>query len=135
MEAVSLASAVVQFVDFAYKIIVGTTEIYKSTTGARKEIDQITDATNTTVKLNERLKRRYDPTANNFDKLVDECISVSDELLEALRKVTGNNNQGVGQSIRYALIDIWSKKKITVLENRLKKLKDDLHLHLTVDLQ
>ncbi|KAL9075543.1 MAG: hypothetical protein Q9161_001615 [Pseudevernia consocians] len=63
------------------------------------------------------------------------CIEVADELLKALKHLVAKGQKTRPQSFRKALKAIWGKEKLKVLEESLPGFRQQMTLHLTVDLR
>ena len=132
----SLVGNVVQFVEFSSKLIAKSTELYRSSEGALGENIEVEAATNHLVLLNSKIKDSATTTSDDaLDRLCESCNSAADELLAALDKVKVKGKQNRWKSIRKALRSVWSKEQIRELEGRLAKLREELNLHVLVDLR
>ena len=132
----SLVGNVVQFVEFSSKLIAKSTELYRSSEGALGENIEVEAATNHLVLLNSKIKDSATTTSDDaLDKLCESCKSTADELLAALDKVKVKGKQNRWKSIRKALRSVWSKEQIRELEGRLARLREELNLHVLVDLR
>ncbi|MCJ1396255.1 hypothetical protein MMC18_009144 [Xylographa bjoerkii] len=136
--ALSLASTVVQFVDFGSKLIKEGSELYHSAGGAlsvNAELEKITlDLKEVTKKL-ETASPGTKSTENTKESkalrsLAKSCSEAADELLEVLEdlKVKGTNRQW--QSLRQALRTSHKKDKIREIEKKLDKLQKMLNTQL-----
>lgn len=133
---IGLVGNIVQFVDFSGKLISKSTELYRSSEGALAENIDIEKATNHLVLLNSKLQNAATTTGDSaLDSLCKSCDTAADELLAALDKVKVKGKQDKWKSIRKALQSVWSKEEIEELERRLARLKEELNLHVTVDLR
>jgi hypothetical protein len=133
---IGLASNVVQFVEFGIKLIGKSTELYRSSEGALAENIDVEKATEHLLLLNNKLKAGASTTGDNtLQRLCESCKSTADELLVALNKIKCNGKQDRWKSIRKALRSVWSKEKIHELEGRLARFREELNLHMNVDLR
>jgi len=69
-----------------------------------------------------------------LQSLSHSCQEAADDLLAALNTVKTNTHKK-WESIRKALRSIWSKEKIRELEQRLASFKDELNLHVVVQIR
>lgn len=135
LTALSLASNIVQFIDFSNKIIKGAKEIHDSATGTLSETESLEDV----VKEMQSLSLRLDPptTGNQnederaFRRLAGECRILCTQLLDLINSIKPNNPKSKRQSIRAAIRETWSKKERIELERRLNSCRDQLELQLT----
>lgn len=133
---IGLIANVVQFVDFSGRLIAKTTELYRSSEGALAENIDAEMATNHLVMLNNKINGAATITNNNaLKRLCESCKSTADELLAALNKVKVDGKQHRWTSIRKALRNMWNKKQICELEARLARFREELNLHIVVDLR
>jgi hypothetical protein len=136
LAAIGLAGNIVQFVDFSGRLISESIELYHSYDGALAENVDIETATKHLVVLIKRLKDDAiiagDGALQNLSHL---CRNAAIDLLVALDKVKVKNRQQRWSSIRKALRSVWSKEEIRELEQRLVKFKEELNLHVVVQLR
>ncbi|KAF2185377.1 TPR-like protein [Zopfia rhizophila CBS 207.26] len=135
---IGLIGNVVQFIDFSGKLIAKSTELYQSIEGALAENIDAETATNHLVLLNNKIKDAATTTTTSDDalkRLCESCKSTADELLTALEKVKVSGKKERRKSIRKALRSVWSKEKIREVEGRLARFREELNLHVTVDLR
>jgi hypothetical protein len=146
LTAISLASAIVQFVDFGSKVIGGASEIYKSADGALKENAELEDSTTKINQLNDRILLPPIVTASGEAISEDETVLtelastskvVAGELLSLLqdfRSVRRSGSHKKWESFRKAVSaqTPWNKDKIQRLESKLKVLQENISRHLVV---
>jgi arginyl-tRNA synthetase len=133
---IGLVGNVVQFIDFGGKLIAKSTELYQSSEGALAENIDIETTINHLVLLTSKLKDTATTTSDDaLRRLCESCKSTADELLTALKKCKVSGKQDRWKSIRKALRSVWSKEKILELEGRLARFKEELNLHIIVDLR
>jgi hypothetical protein len=133
---VSLVGNVIQFVDFSGKLIAKSTELYRSNEGTLAENIDVETATNHLVLLNNKIKDAATTASDDaLKRLCESCKSTADELLAALEKLKVNSKQDKWKSIRKALRSVWSKEQIRELEGRLARFREELNLHIIVDLR
>ena len=133
---ISLVGNIVQFVDFSGKLISKSTKLYQSSEGALAENIDTETATNHLVLLNNKLKNAATTTGDGaLERLYKSYGAAADELLAALDKVKVKGKQDKWKSIRKALRSVWSKEEIVELERRLARLREELNLHVVVNLR
>jgi hypothetical protein len=133
---IGLVGNIVQLVDFSGKLISKSTELYQSSEGALAENIDTETVTNHLVLLNNKLKNAATTTGDSaLERLCKSCGTAADELLAALDNVKVKGKQTKWKSMRKALRSVWSKEEIKELERRLARLREELNLHVTVDLR
>ena len=134
LAAVGLASNVLQFVDFAYKLISASAEIFGGATGSvqeNNEIDVVTrDLQGQISILIQAFKSSRDPDLSN---LLQDCMEAATELhmlVESLQLKPGK--RGHIRSVVQAIRVLRKKGKITNLETRINRIRDGIMFHLNV---
>lgn len=136
LAVIGLIGNVVQFVDFSGKLISRSTELYHSLDGALAENVDIETTTKHLTVLSKKLKDDAITVGDGaLQKLSLACQKAAIDLLAALDKVKVKNRQQRWESIRKALRSVWSKEEIKELEQRLAKFKEELSLHIIVQLR
>ncbi|MCJ1285389.1 hypothetical protein MMC26_004729 [Xylographa opegraphella] len=139
--ALSLASTVLQFVDFGSKLIKEGSELYHSADGASSanaELEKIAvNLKELTKKLETSSQTETGSTENTEEtdalkSLAESCSEAADELLNVLAdlKVKGTNWQW--QIVRQALRSSHKKGKISKMKKRLGELQKMLNTRLIV---
>lgn len=140
LTAVSLASAIVQFIDFSSKIVSKGYDVYQTADGVlpynrrlQESIDRVDGlcvdlsspvTSNSAISQNEQAIRAVSK----------QCIDVAGELRAALVKLQANP-KSVSSSLRKALKSVWSDKELRSLEKRLASLYTELQLCLSATLR
>jgi hypothetical protein len=136
LAVIGLVANIIQFVDFSGKLIAKSTELYHSHDGALAENVDIETTTKHLTVLIQKLKDDAITVGDGtLQKLSLACQNVAIDLLVALDKVKVKNRQQKWESIRKALRSVWSKEEIRELEQRLAKFKEELNLHVVVQLR
>ena len=136
LAAIGLVGNITQFVDFGGKLISESIQLYRSYDGAPAENTDIETAAKHLVVLNQKLKDAATITGDGaLHRLCLSCHNAAIDLLVALDKVKVKKRQQKWESIRKALRSVWSKEEIKELEQRLAMFKDELNLHVVVDLR
>ena len=134
LTAISLASAIVQFVDFSSKLIAEGHHIYQSIEGASRANLRTEHITNHINSLNKHLlqpDRRYSQTGVSSESetalrnLVTACRTVANDLLSLLEELkVDKHSQGAQRKLetfRKAVLTQRSKNK-----DKIKSLEDQL---------
>lgn len=133
---VGLVSNIIQIVDVSSKLLLSSKEIYRSSSGVLTEYADIETAATHLVSLNNKIKDSISATSDNaLKRLCESCSSTTDELFAALNMVKVEDKNSKWKSIRKALRSIWTKEKITALEERLARLREEVNLHLILNVR
>jgi hypothetical protein len=121
LAAVGLAGNILQFVDFAGKVVSKSGELYKSANGALSESAETKQVAEDLKLLADKL---CDPiSAQSADVVLEElcsgCKSIADELLTALAKLEVKGKHRQFQSLRKALKSVWNGGEIASIESHL----------------
>ena len=138
LSALSIATAVVQFLDFAANIVSGTREIYKNSPDhAQRNVDLKT-VTKSLVTLNNDIrdslshtdKRQLSARDWQIEELAQRCKELGERLLAALQRLEIKRKHTLWSSFRLALKTIWSESEIESMEKTLEKYQRQISLHL-----
>jgi len=133
---IGIVGNIVQFVDFSGKLISKSTELYRSSEGALAENIDTETITNHLVLLNNKLKGAATATGDStLESLCKSCATTADALLAALDNVRVKGKQDKWKSMRKALRSVWSKEELAELGQRLAKFREELNLHVVVNLR
>jgi N-terminal domain on NACHT_NTPase and P-loop NTPases len=139
LTCLSLASAIVQFVDFGTKLISESREIYQSTRGLTKENNELE---NITADLSQLTSNLYPYTlAKKVDKtpspeelalhdIAKTCKEVADELLAVLEDLKVKGEHEKWESFKQAFRTVVRREKIEGLKSRLEGVQRQLQLRL-----
>ena len=127
---VGFVSNVFQFLDFAGRLVSKTHEFYNSADGILQEHVYVKDITEKTRALADTLKLSYAAADPELNQLCSGCCLIAGELLNALTKVQVQGPHTRFKSARKALRSVWSKDKISRIQNTLSAFRDQLNLHL-----
>jgi len=94
-------------------------------------------ATTDLVELSDRLKATTEGAIPKLAVLCVSCGEVADELLTGLARLKRSSTRGAGKakSVRLALRSMWSKDKIAGIERRLSGFRDEINLHIVVEIR
>lgn len=144
LTALSLASNVIQIVDFRTRVISKSSELYKSHDGRLVQHTDIattaSDLKQLTTKLSEGIATPLVPTVLSEDEfalhvLCKGCIDVSLELQSGLNKLQVQGAPSKWKSLRKALKSIWTKEHIAELQTRLAGYRERLDSRVLIDLK
>lgn len=128
LTAISLASAIVQFVDFSLKIVSQTQEIYQSASGATRENVTISEITEDIKALNHNIwsstnNLQLGPSEMALHRLVESCETEADALLLLLAELKVPPDASRWVSFKKAIKGARQRGKVQELETRLGNLQ------------
>lgn len=154
MEAIGLASNIVQFVDFAATLIATGVELYDSTNGLTQRTNEIEsiysklnsfssslEAATTSCASAEEADALFLPRSSSADRelrshlkavheLAGNCRMLCNEIVEAVKKLRVSDRHGrVLGSVAAAIKTAWSSSKISALEDRLDRIRSMILTH------
>ena len=141
LAAVGLASSMVQFVDFAVKIISKGNKYHKSTDGVLPENREYLGIAKNFARLNQGLGsalNAFPPTKKLSDDeralhtVAMSCQTIVRQFKAALDQLKILGTRGKWKSIRQALKACWSKEKIEEMLEKLRIVREDFVVHLLV---
>jgi hypothetical protein len=142
LSALSIASAVIQIVEFSAKVISRTKEVYDSPEKATEETALLENATENLRELMEELSKRRNVRPHNSsnadDQLIhlakqsDEIAKVVCEAVDDIRlRTDGSQRTALSQGLRSVL----GQKKISSLTARLDQMRKQVDTALLVSLR
>ena len=134
LAALSLASNVVQFVDFTWKLIAEARTIRKSATGCCDDSLLLDTILSDVERLNKPLADGI-PHAGSLQKLVSECIKVAAEVRAVIKTLKADKKNSTWSSFQVALSQVSKKGKLEHLTSKLAKIQSQIAQHLLFELQ
>ena len=138
--ALSLASNIVQFVDFSSKLISNSAELYSSKTGSIAKHKELESLYLDLHQLSQKVNTSSQPSNGNVGRSQEEaalgrvaglCMETADELLSTIRKLksptTGPHRKW--RSFRQALKSVWKQERIDALQKKLDSISGQLNTH------
>lgn len=145
LTALSLASNVIQVVDFSITLVSKGYEIYKSADGSLAEnvdTEAVTNSLNMlTAKLRRPLKHGPNTTGIMSDddqslmSLCEKCTNIADDLLAKFDRVKVTGKYRKWKSARQALKSVTSKSDLEQLTSTLQTYRSEITLHITISLR
>ncbi len=130
--AISTAAAVIDLVTFGYKVIACTGELRSSAQGA---LEENIDRDIIVRDIQYVLGNLYGPKEENADPELEDlrqrALKVATELSLDLNKLKVSPNGPKREALKKALLNLWKRKDILDLDNRLRDLSQEINLHLT----
>lgn len=139
MSALSVAAAIVQFVDFGSGILVDGYRSYRSAEGTAQESIDIEDAAVELGELCERLWQAPPLTAGSpskgevaLSRLAQDCQRVAKDLTDMLDglKVTSTGPWRTWEAARQAARRAWRLDKIEKMQKRLETIRSQINTQL-----
>jgi len=135
LSALTVAASVAQSIEFVLDLVTKSKEIYKSANGASIKDEETEAATKRLVQLSDRLKTsandqnttsgNLSPEDQALQTVCDQCIVVSDELLQKLNKLKVHDQGKLRRykSFRQAIKSVCSKSAVDEMATRLRELR------------
>ena len=135
LSALSLASAIVQFVDFGFKLLVESSELYRSPEGALADNVELKSTAEDLLQVSAGLRASFSHARLSEEEVVlrqisASCEKVADELLAALDDLMVKGQRTKWKSTRRAFRSIWKEKQIREIEMRLDRFRGQLMVRL-----
>lgn len=137
----SLASCILQIIDFASKFVNTAYKIHQTRTEYVEEVkDLFTINKNLHTLLPEIARQSSEENEENqihsgIATLSKECVKLIEELLASLSELGVVGGSGKREAIWTALKQLWKRDKIMALQVRVKNFRDQLTLQLLVALR
>lgn len=149
LAAVSLASNILQFVEFAGKLVSRSTEIYHSADGRLNTYTVLEEAAENLTDLSRRLREESVGSSSlgaaKTDNLAErqllqlckESREITTEIVENINKVKANAGAGSKalQSVAQAIRCVWNEREIKDLETRLQNIRQQINTALLFSLR
>lgn len=138
--ALSLASNIVQFVEFGCRLFSESKDLYKSSSGSLREDDVLEEVANSLTRITNDLTssslKHHGPSSSmsDFVSLAKSCQEIANEILDALSQLNTGRIQGKRQCLRKTFERVWKHDKINDMVRRLELLSSQVTLHLVKDL-
>ena len=144
LSALSLASNIVQFLEFGLRVVSKGNKIYRSVDGILEENLDLEVVTRDLLDMQSKLKctllasnhtQLASNDAKSFNTLSEACAGLADRLLEKLNMVKAQGRFRRWKSLRQALKIVWSKQDIENFKNTLQSFRSEMQIHLLVSLR
>ncbi|RYP91376.1 hypothetical protein DL770_002516 [Monosporascus sp. CRB-9-2] len=142
VSSLSVAAAVLQFVDFSRQIVCKSKQLYGSISGTTAENLQSQTVTLRLKGLAEDLKKKAKALgaadeSRNLQEICDECADVSALLLSKLHslKLPEDSTHRRWKSFRQALKSVWTKGEVDKMATRLAVLRSELDTEVLICLR
>lgn len=134
--ALSLASNIIQVIDFSSRLVSRGRELYKSADGSLAEHAVLSDAARNLFELQEELQ--LSDTSGSHKKLIKlqkESEDVVQELAKIMDKAKRKNGNRKWQSIYQALRSVKTDREISNIARRLDKIRKQVDTALLVSIR
>lgn len=142
MDALSVAAAVVAFVDFGVRVASKTFEIRGSVAGQPVEVVGLASSSSYLSSLASTAKHRvenlgssYSGQAESLGSLVAECASVEVKLEDALKKLTVKPTSHwtrKGQVFVVSIRSVWKEKDVEALGRQLDRIRNQVMMNVVM---
>lgn len=135
VSAVSFAVTIITFVDFSWKLVKGSYEIYQSETGASTNAVQIGTVLDDLANVTKALQVDVKPDSPHMDflkQLARDCTAVSTELCAILKDFERKEGNKIWRSLEAKWNNMRKEKEVMSLEQRLNSLRLELLLRLNL---
>lgn len=132
--AVSIASTIVQFIDYSTKLVNAASDIHSSISGTSLENQNIefvvSELKNLSLRLDPPRTGEQSDDEQALCRLAAECRILSDQILSLLGKIKPKNPKSKRQSVWSAIKTLWSDREMKELVQRLQSCRSQLELQL-----
>lgn len=144
LSAISLASNIVQFLEFGLRVLSKGKKIYRSVDGALEENLDLEIVTSDLLVMQTKLKSTLLSSNHTqlvlddvkaFNTLSESCAGLAEKLLERLNMVKVQRRFRRWKSLRQALKIVWSKQDIENMKNILQSFRSEMQTHLLISLR
>lgn len=139
--AIGVASSVLAFVDFSWKLVAGTWEIYQGLDGNDIEDVQVEDVVEDFEMLTAPLENLGKPSPKqttaerNIRRLARACLEDSTTIIELLSKMKVKGPRTVGKSFRATWIRMLNKGELSELKTRVQSHRQDILVNIAIMIQ
>lgn len=139
--ALSVASSVVQFVDFGTKLISKGKEFYQSADGVLSDHAEQAAISSRLAELSKGLSnwipisaagKKFSPVEEALRETALECMQFADDFTGAIDELRVTGNHRKWKSFRQALKSVWKKEGIEERLVKLDRLRQQVVIHLLV---
>lgn len=144
LSAISLASNIVQFLEFGLRVLSKGNKIYRSVDGALDENLDLEVVTSHLLVMQTKLKSTLLSSTHTqlvsddvkaFNALSESCSALAEKLLERLTRVKVQGRFRRWKSLRQALKIVWSKQDIENMKSTLESFRSEMQTHLLISLR
>lgn len=138
MDALSIAAAVVAFVDFGIKVASKAYEIHTSSTGQLVQVISIASSSKhlssfASTPRNTIMTSSYSEQMDSLDSLVVECTDVEGSLKDALGKLAmtkGGNWNRARKTLEVSFRSIWKQEELDAMSTQLDRIRGQVIMNV-----
>ena len=134
LTALSLATNVATFVDFACKLVSGSYAIYNSASGLSSSNASLEAIAGDLSRLTSKFTVKDGVGSKDLQDLAVRCKKVADELSLALEGLKAREPGKRWSSFQAALKEVWKGRRVKELQEQLERLQSAVQLQLSVDI-
>ncbi|KAF2260634.1 hypothetical protein CC78DRAFT_555500 [Lojkania enalia] len=143
LTALGLATSVIQFVQFAGKLISESQEAYESASGMSCRNINLENIANDLLNLHHQLlkdasrtpRAKLSAAEEHLQRLTRESIQVAERLIRVVQGLKSRGGNKRWKSVRHALTSAWKQKDIAALQTRLVEIRQQLDTALLICLR
>ncbi|KAM0552653.1 hypothetical protein ACHAPJ_007750 [Fusarium lateritium] len=129
LTALGTASAIITLLEFSWKILSNTKNVYQSATGQNDDNLVLAIVARDVKSLGDNIIASTF-TENDMEDLVRTSQDIAEDLLKAIDNLKVKGDRTVWKSFTIALKDVWGKRKVEEFSRRLAKLQLQVASHI-----
>lgn len=135
LSALSIATSVLQFLDFATKLLTSSREIFGSSQGATSNNLTLETSCNALKAFSDELSASISSgngeLSRNMQKVADDCKSDCEAILDMLQKLKVDSHKKRRlESLKSALRIAWGARELKELEGRIEKARSLMDIYV-----
>ncbi|PQE29503.1 Vegetative incompatibility HET-E-1 protein [Rutstroemia sp. NJR-2017a WRK4] len=133
--AVGFAASILTFVDFAWSVVTGAYEVYKSPSGETVEnahLGNIIDDLRLVAEELENAELNKGSHERSLRRLAEKCSEVSEQLLNLLQKLRVKGSKTPWKSLKTKWLSLQKSDEIVELKDRLRDYRSEILLRLNM---
>ncbi|KIW97978.1 uncharacterized protein Z519_01562 [Cladophialophora bantiana CBS 173.52] len=129
VSAIGVAGSVLQFLDFAAKVVTKGNQIYRTRDGLLQEHQDLNLVTSDLLLMKTKIEKLH-PDETIPDQLLSASVELARQLLTRLNQAQAQGRLRRWKSLRQAVKCVCSKKEVDDMANRLAMFRDQITLRL-----
>jgi hypothetical protein len=137
LTSLSVASSVVQFVDFTFKIYSETRQLYEDgklevhaqASKAVKDLAGFTKEMGRSIRVDGKL-RKLTENETQFEEICKDCTKLADKMTARLKEFEVTRKGEILKSVGHVFKSMWSAKELAELEKKLERYRDMMNSRL-----
>ncbi|KAH6720451.1 hypothetical protein BKA61DRAFT_730752 [Leptodontidium sp. MPI-SDFR-AT-0119] len=129
LTGLSLATNIVQFIDFTAKLVSKGNKIYKSANEGRIENQEVDATSKKVIALHNRLVQEFEqstslsygisPTDKEIKRICESCTKIAEDMILALERLRAKARYSRWQSYRQAFKGLWGRHEVELMKVKL----------------